>query len=367
MKDDAEKKFGNPKEQGGQKADAVTKIHTEKRRKTQDESQDQADLKAERSQNLASCGQRDAEEARKIRDRLQDLDTDSPVRDILVKLLNNFDILEKAKASNNSTEKKNCLKRVRRLENKLKHLERASPSPTEHPLPQSASKVTRSIPTTAPAASQHIDTTPSSKKRSYTASTPVPSVVIPIASPGKQTSGANTGPETYNLPAKRPEQEVHLVSSSSSDYPDAHQNAHDEQDTNREEQDESDNASDGFDGAEQEAQRQVQAEMQLSGSGEYSAEESEDQEAQQQVQSEMQLDGPGEYSMEGSEDRSEEGPEERSDEVAGDDALRNSAGMFIDDEAESDSESESDPGSRSKSENQTESETDDSGKEPSSK
>ena len=371
MKDDAEKKFGHPKEQGGQKEDTEAKIHTEKRRKTKDEAQNQEDLKPEWSQNLTSGSQKDAEEARKIRDKLQDLEADSPAREILVKLLNNYGILEKAKATNNSMEKKNCLRRVRRLENKLKHLESASPPPTEHPLPQSASKVTRSIPSTTPATSQHIDTTPSSKNRSYTASTPVPSVVIPIASPGKQTSGANTGPETDKLPAKRPEQEVNLVSTSSSDYAEAHQNADDEQDSNREEQGEHDNALDGFDGAEQEARRQVQAEMLLGGSGEYSAEESEDQEAQQQVQTEMQLDGPGEFSAEGSEERSEEGPEERSDEEAEDDAPRNPADMFIDDEAESDSGSESKAESvarsGSESEYQTESESDDSGKEPTSK
>ncbi|KAJ5670834.1 uncharacterized protein N7477_006197 [Penicillium maclennaniae] len=355
MKDDAEKKFGSAKEQH-QKDDAVTKIHTEKGRKTKDEAPNKEDPKMKTDQNLASCGQKDGKEARIIQDKLQDLDADSPAREILIKLLNNYDILEKAKAANKSLEKKNCIRRIRRLENKLKHLETASPSPTEHPLPQSASKVTRSIPPTAPATSQDVATTPSGKKKSYAASTPVPSVVIPIASPGKKTPDVNTGPKSYDSPSGKPGPEVILVSSSSSDYATAHQHAGDKQDTDGEASDESENALHGIDSVEQEAQRQVQAEMQLSGSKEYSAEESQDQEAQQQVQIEMQLDSPEDHSTERSGEPSDEHPTN----VPG-----HPVKMYIDDEAESESgsESESDAESGSEPEKQTESESDNSGKE----
>ncbi|KAJ6116086.1 hypothetical protein N7523_006503 [Penicillium sp. IBT 18751x] len=353
MKDDAEKKFGSTKEQD-QKEDAVTKIHIEKGRKTKDEAPKKEDPKMKTDQSLASCGQQDDKEARKIQEKLEDLDADSPAREILIKLLNNYGILEKAKAANKSLEKKNCLRRIQRLENKLKQLETASPSPTEHPLPQSASKVTRSIPPTAPATSQDVVTTPSGKKKSYAASTPVPSVVIPIASPGKKTPDVNTGPKSHDSPTGKPGAEVILVSSSSSDYDDTHQHAGDKQDTDREDSDESENALNGSDGVEQEAQRQVQAEMQLSSSKGYSAEESQDQEAQQQVQTEMQLDSPEDYSTERSGEPSDEQPTK-------DVPVK----MYIDDEAESESgeESESDAESGSDPEKQTESESDNSGKE----
>ncbi|KAJ5141046.1 hypothetical protein N7526_002041 [Penicillium atrosanguineum] len=106
MKDDAEKKFGSPGEDRDQKEDNEAKRQAEKKRKNKNEVQNQKGLKAERSQDLASSGQKDAEEARKIRDKLQDLDADSPARQILVKLLDNYGILAKATATKSSSEKK---------------------------------------------------------------------------------------------------------------------------------------------------------------------------------------------------------------------------------------------------------------------
>jgi len=104
--------------------------------------------------------QKDAEEAQAIRDKLHDLDTDSRALELLERMLEIYTKIEKVKTHGTATELRNLRKKLPRLQKKLEQLENPS-SPTPEPASRLTSRANRSIPTTAPAASQGIDTSPS--------------------------------------------------------------------------------------------------------------------------------------------------------------------------------------------------------------